>query len=47
MRTVELDRRLSLAEESGTGHNRWHPSITPVLKDWQGLALIRYRQPSA
>jgi hypothetical protein len=26
-----VDRSKTLAEEPGTGHNRWHPDIAPVL----------------
>jgi formamidase len=29
---IRIDRSKRLAEEPGTGHNRWHPGIPPVLK---------------
>lgn len=28
---VRIDRNKTLAEEPGTGHNRWHPDISPVV----------------
>lgn len=28
---IRIDRSKTLAEEPGTGHNRWHPDIPPVL----------------
>ncbi len=30
-RYVEIDRGKTLAEEPGTGHNRWHPDLEPVV----------------
>jgi formamidase len=30
--SITIDRRKHLAEESNTGHNRWHPDVTPVLE---------------
>jgi formamidase len=32
MRTIEIDRRKSLRQQPSTGHNRWHPDITPLLE---------------
>ncbi|HWB72625.1 MAG TPA: acetamidase/formamidase family protein, partial [Egibacteraceae bacterium] len=29
---VRIDRAKALADEAHTGHNRWHPEITPVLR---------------
>jgi formamidase len=29
---VEIDRSKPLREEPGTGHNRWHPDILPILR---------------
>jgi formamidase len=31
MPIVRIDRTKTLAEEPGTGHNRWHPDIPPVV----------------
>ncbi len=31
-RAIRIDRGKTLAEEPGTGHNRWHPDIPPVLR---------------
>jgi formamidase len=31
MLEVRIDRTKSLVEEPGTGHNRWHPDIAPVI----------------
>lgn len=32
MREVRIDRSKTLLEQPGTGHNRWHPDIPPVLR---------------
>jgi formamidase len=31
VREVRIDRSKTLAEEPGTGHNRWHPDIPPAV----------------
>ena len=31
-REVRIDRGKTLLEDPGTGHNRWHPDIPPVLR---------------
>lgn len=31
VREIRVDRSKTLAEEPGTGHNRWHPDVAPVL----------------
>jgi formamidase len=31
MPIIRIDRTKTLAEEPGTGHNRWHPDIPPVV----------------
>ena len=28
---IRIDRTKTLVEEPGTGHNRWHPDIPPVI----------------
>jgi formamidase len=32
MAVMRIDRTKTLAEEPGTGHNRWHPDIPPVIR---------------
>ena len=34
-----IDRTKTLAEEPGTGHNRWHPDIPPIAKVDQGQVI--------
>ena len=29
---IRIDRSKTLAEDSATGHNRWHPDIPPVIR---------------
>ncbi len=31
MPVIRIDRTKTLAEEPGTGHNRWHPDIPPLV----------------
>ncbi|MEZ5729806.1 MAG: acetamidase/formamidase family protein [Burkholderiaceae bacterium] len=31
MKSIRIDRSLRLRDDHGTGHNRWHPDIEPVL----------------
>ena len=28
---IRIDQSRALADEPGTGHNRWHPDIRPIL----------------
>ncbi|MGC1943896.1 MAG: acetamidase/formamidase family protein [Candidatus Acidiferrales bacterium] len=37
---VRIDRKKPLVEESHTGHNRWHPDISPVLKVGPGDQVV-------
>ncbi|HVW35297.1 MAG TPA: acetamidase/formamidase family protein, partial [Acidimicrobiia bacterium] len=37
---IRIDRTLPLAAEPGTGHNRWHPAIPPVLRCAPGDEVI-------
>jgi formamidase len=37
---IRIDRTLPLAAEPHTGHNRWHPSIPPVLRCQPGDEVI-------
>ena len=32
VRRIRIDHSRALAEEPGTGHNRWHPRIPPILR---------------
>jgi formamidase len=32
VKIVEIDRSKSLSEQPNTGHNRWHPAISPILE---------------
>jgi len=32
VREIRIDRGKTLAEEPGTGHNRWHPDIPPAVR---------------
>lgn len=37
---IRVDRTKTLLEEPGTGHNRWHPDIPPVLRCEPGDEVI-------
>jgi formamidase len=37
---IRIDRSKTLAEEPGTGHNRWHPDIPPVIRCQPGDEVI-------
>lgn len=37
---VELDRSKRLIEQPGTGHNRWHPDIPPILEVGEGEEVL-------
>ena len=37
---IRIDRTLPLAAEPGTGHNRWHPAIAPVLRCAPGDEVV-------
>jgi acetamidase/formamidase len=37
---IRIDRSKALAEEPGTGHNRWHPDIPPVIRCAPGDEVI-------
>lgn len=39
MKSVSIDRSKHLAEEPGTGHNRWHPDIPPMVEVEPGEEL--------
>jgi formamidase len=37
---IQIDRSRTLGEEPGTGHNRWHPDIPPVVRCEPGDEVI-------
>jgi formamidase len=37
---IRIDRTKTLTEEPGTGHNRWHPDIPPVIRCEPGDEVI-------
>jgi formamidase len=39
-KSITIDRSKHLAEEPGTGHNRWHPDIEPVLEVEPGEDVV-------
>ena len=40
MKSIEIDRAKRLTEEVGTGHNRWHPDIPPILEVDEGEEVV-------
>jgi formamidase len=40
IREIRIDRGKTLAEEPGTGHNRWHPDIAPVIRCEAGDEVV-------
>ena len=40
MKSIEIMREKRLFEDSGTGHNRWHPDIPPILEVEQNEEVI-------
>ena len=40
VREVRIDRSKTLAQEPGTGHNRWHPDIPPAVRCQPGDEVI-------
>ena len=37
---IRIDRSKTLAEEPGTGHNRWHPDVPPVVRCEPGDEVV-------
>ena len=37
---IRVDRNKTLTEEPGTGHNRWHPDIPPVVRCEPGEEVV-------
>jgi formamidase len=40
MKSIAIDRSKRLKEESHTGHNRWHPDISPILEVDPGEEVV-------
>ena len=40
MANIDIDRKKPLKDEPNTGHNRWHPDITPVLEVDEGEEVV-------
>ena len=40
MKSIEIDRSKQLRDEPETGHNRWHPDITPLLEVEEGEEVV-------
>ena len=36
MKTLRINRSKHLCDEPGTGHNRWHPDVEPLLEVAEG-----------
>ena len=37
---IRIDRSKTLLEEPGTGHNRWHPDIEPLVRCEAGDEVV-------
>jgi len=40
MKSVEIDRSKRLIDQPKTGHNRWHPDVTPILEADEGEEVV-------
>src|SRR5690349_17392666 len=40
MKMIRIDRTKYLADDPGTGHNRWHPDIPPLLEVEPGEEVV-------
>src|SRR5262245_56821589 len=40
MKSVEIDRSKRLIDQPGTGHNRWHPDVPPILEASEGEEVV-------
>jgi formamidase len=40
MKSITINRSLRLVEEPGTGHNRWHPDIEPLIAADEGEEVV-------
>ena len=39
-KSITIDRTKHLNEEPNTGHNRWHPDVTPVIEVEPGEQVV-------
>ncbi|MBI4607732.1 MAG: acetamidase/formamidase family protein [Candidatus Rokubacteria bacterium] len=47
MKSVEIDRSKRLKDEPHTGHNRWHPDVTPILEVGSGEEVVLQTRDAA
>ena len=40
MKSIEIDRSKRLVDQPKTGHNRWHPDVTPILEADEGEEVV-------
>jgi formamidase len=40
MKSVTIDRSKHLADDPGTGHNRWHPHVEPIVEADEGEEVV-------
>ena len=40
MKSIHIDRSKRLFADPGTGHNRWHPDIPPILEAAPGEEIL-------
>ena len=40
MKSVTINRSLRLKDDPGTGHNRWHPDIEPIVEAAPGEEVV-------
>ena len=40
MKSILIDRSRRLRDDPGTGHNRWHPDIAPILEAVPGEEVV-------
>ncbi len=40
MKSITIDRSVSLLEEPAKGHNRWHPDVPPVIEAEEGEEVV-------
>ena len=40
MKSVTINRNVQLKDDPGTGHNRWHPDIEPILEVAPGEEVV-------
>ena len=40
MKSISINRSQQLKDDPGTGHNRWHPDIDPILEAAPGDEVV-------